>query len=1167
MDHFRSTGSPSIGKKRIRNYRLPRKILLATLLIVLVGGQFVHPAQQVSANVAAGFSEYYVPGASEDLYKILYDLSVFTDTQFTNILTMPITTNNLTIYYDHWENGYLSGPAGDEVYTGLSVGQIVTFKSTTIPIPTRGTNLNACSGSTNPSGTTTACYDGMDRIYVVGGAVSVSQVYWPTTIGTVYANAQEVMPVKPWEANYVIPVGEDLYESNSTSYADFDCVYVIVEAMEDDTHVSFDNKRTSAPASGACGASWWQDASVTLNKGKTAFRGGIYSGSTITADKRLQVQMLVGRDGSNYDSRSHTLFPTSEWDKEYFSPVPSYGSTTPSPSTTSPSTVNNLRLEKSWVETSFSKIGDVLHYTYVVTNTGNPSRLGPLTITDNKIPAVSCPPVTSVGNGDNNLNRNESITCTGSYTVTFSDINAGLVTNTATATIGGVSSAQDSVTVYSPQVTVPVNIYIHNPNASVLSVTYEDNRGTVACSIPANGTKSIRDCAGRYVAAGSAAHLSADQNFYAIGEYDSGSSSRNWGFSLNPKRALGTEYFVPWAPGNSNVPVTGANGSPVYVTPTVEGQEFFVDYSPITVPATADTSFTLSLLTIKKLLDPDVDNTGMHIWSIYPFTLTWGEDAEYAGTGNPYIDAGYTVQPINPNWIDIVLKVDKTANPEMITRQAGEEVEFTISVTTDENALNNIFIEDFLPPYFAYKNGSTVITWSNNSSTMEPVISGTPAAGYTLHWGGTPDNIGDLAANSVLTLKFKAITVSGFNAATSVNNGSATGYWGSEPFTATAQATVTAGLPGRIVVIKDALPDNPQDFTFNLVNQANPNAPIPFVLDDDADSTNSNIASFGLRPGVYSVAENSVAGWTQESAICTSSVTGRTPTPANISLLSGEVVTCTFSNRGAADLAISKADGNADVLIDTPFKYTITVSNRESGISAENVVIVDTLDPFLKNLSADPATGYSYSIWIDGIVVANMCTWTDDAVADGIGGTISCELGTLNPGQTAVIEFWTSAEAGVPSSGSTESGECVQGEKDSVDVCNLVAVSTTSHEINLDNNDDSEPKNIVSALAADLLSFTGTNVNGKVKLEWETANEMGTVGFNLYRSKSLDGIRTKINASLIPGQNAGQSTGGWYMFKDKTVIVKKTYFYWLEEIDLAGTRTLYEPISVKVKPK
>jgi hypothetical protein len=374
--------------------------------------------------------------------------------------------------------------------------------------------------------------------------------------------------------------------------------------MEDDTHVTFDNKRSTAPVSGACGASWWQDASVTLNKGKTAFRGGIYSGSTITADKRLQVQMLVGRDNATYDSRSHTLFPTSEWDKEYFSPVPSYGSTSQSPSTTNPSTLNNLRLEKSWVETSFSKIGDVLHYTYVVTNTGNPSRLGPLTITDNKIPAVSCPPVTSVGNGDNYLNRNESITCTGSYKLTAFDVNAGLVTNSATATIGGVNSAQDSVTVYGLQVSVPVNIYIHNPNSAALSVIYEDSMGAITCSIPANGTKSTRDCAGRFVAAGSAAHLKADQNFYAIGEYDSGSSNRNWGFSLNPKRALGNEYFVPLAPGNSNVPVTGTNGSPVYVTPTINGQEFFCDYSPITVPATADTSFTLNLLEVKKILTP-----------------------------------------------------------------------------------------------------------------------------------------------------------------------------------------------------------------------------------------------------------------------------------------------------------------------------------------------------------------------------------------------------------------------------------------------------------------------------------------------------------------------------------------------------------------------------------
>ncbi len=233
-------------------------------------------------------------------------------------------------------------------------------------------------------------------------------------------------------------------------------------------------------------------------------------------------------------------------------------------------------------------------------------------------------------------------------------------------------------------------------------------------------------------------------------------------------------------------------------------------------------------------------------------------------------------------------------------------------------------------------------------------------------------------------------------------------------------------------------------------------------------------ASFGLRPGVYSVAENSVAGWTQENALCTSSVAGRTPTPNNIPLLSGETVTCTFTNRGAADLAISKTDGDVDVPIDTPYQYRITVSNAELGIPAENVVVVDTLDPFLKYLSDDPENGYPYSIRIDDIGIPNLCAWTDDAVVDGVGGTISCNLGTLNPGQTAVIEFWTSAGTGVPSTWFSETGTCVQGESDSVTSVIWLRFPPIVGETNQGNNTDSEPKKHDHSRGCRLLSFTGS---------------------------------------------------------------------------------------------
>lgn len=105
-----------------------------------------------------------------------------------------------------------------------------------------------------------------------------------------------------------------------------------------------------------------------------------------------------------------------------------------------------LTLTKTPDRTTFSKVGTVIHYQYVVTNTGNVSLAGPVVVTDNKT-TVTCPSLTTIGDLDTNLDPGESVTCTSSYTVTQADVNAHRVTNTATATVGGVSSGVESATV------------------------------------------------------------------------------------------------------------------------------------------------------------------------------------------------------------------------------------------------------------------------------------------------------------------------------------------------------------------------------------------------------------------------------------------------------------------------------------------------------------------------------------------------------------------------------------------------------------------------------------------------------------------------------------------------------------------------------------------------
>ncbi|MGD2253432.1 MAG: sortase [Anaerolineales bacterium] len=154
-----------------------------------------------------------------------------------------------------------------------------------------------------------------------------------------------------------------------------------------------------------------------------------------------------------------------------------------------------ITLVKSVAQIRFSGSGETLNYTYLVTNSGYAQLEGPVTIDDDKATDESCPEVTTVGDGDAYLERGESITCTASYLTQAADVDAGLVTNTATATVDGVTSLEDSetvpyeapvdlgitkddgVTMYLPGGSLTYTVVVSNagPNDAV-DATFVDNR-------------------------------------------------------------------------------------------------------------------------------------------------------------------------------------------------------------------------------------------------------------------------------------------------------------------------------------------------------------------------------------------------------------------------------------------------------------------------------------------------------------------------------------------------------------------------------------------------------------------------------------------------------------------------------------------------------------------
>ena len=95
---------------------------------------------------------------------------------------------------------------------------------------------------------------------------------------------------------------------------------------------------------------------------------------------------------------------------------------------TAPSSVPEIKVVKKASPTTAATIGQVIDYTIVGSNTGNVT-LTNVTISDTKIPALTCVPAAPA-----TLAVGQTITCTGSYTLTAADATNASVTNVATGT-------------------------------------------------------------------------------------------------------------------------------------------------------------------------------------------------------------------------------------------------------------------------------------------------------------------------------------------------------------------------------------------------------------------------------------------------------------------------------------------------------------------------------------------------------------------------------------------------------------------------------------------------------------------------------------------------------------------------------------------------------------
>jgi len=121
------------------------------------------------------------------------------------------------------------------------------------------------------------------------------------------------------------------------------------------------------------------------------------------------------------------------------------GGVNSTPATATVTAIQNksISLTKAANPTTYNTVGQTITYTYTIKNTSNIDLPGPFTVSDNKVASVTC--------ASGPLAPGASLNCTGTYTITQADLNAGSVTNIATA-----STIYNGSTVTSNQATATI---------------------------------------------------------------------------------------------------------------------------------------------------------------------------------------------------------------------------------------------------------------------------------------------------------------------------------------------------------------------------------------------------------------------------------------------------------------------------------------------------------------------------------------------------------------------------------------------------------------------------------------------------------------------------------------------------------------------------------------
>ncbi|MFZ5965375.1 DUF7507 domain-containing protein [Thalassococcus sp. BH17M4-6] len=402
-----------------------------------------------------------------------------------------------------------------------------------------------------------------------------------------------------------------------------------------------------------------------------------------------------------------------------------------------------LRIAKRVAATSansFNAPGDQVTFEYVVTNIGNVTTTDPITVDDDRIPgSLTCTSAPLAPGGQ--------VTCQQVWTAAQPDVDAGEVTNTATAdtVFGGnpVASAPDSVTinaVQEPSLEVEKTfVSTDNPGFFVQGdfLTYEiivrnngnvtidapitlfDNLTTPSCPAVPGGQLAPGDeliCAATHTVTANDIDLGASTNVvYATGQFDgdevrSPSDDAIYPLNANPALSLVKEALPANLPYDSTSDIvtyrfTVQNTGNVALSDEITIVDPQIDPNPLVCRAAASAG---GLDPLPPAPDPD-----SIVICDFPYTITQsdldrGELVNNATANTVFAPSGDATNVVSPAATATItaaenetLTVDKQMTSTLTdgVARAGDVLDYVITATNDGNqTLSGVALSDSLIP-------------------------------------------------------------------------------------------------------------------------------------------------------------------------------------------------------------------------------------------------------------------------------------------------------------------------------------------------------------------------------------------------------------------------------------------------------------------------------------